>query len=119
MKKIFSWIATRGCGQAGDVAQGLKRSAHQRGEPLWCNPHRQRKEKRHEKQRKEKRMKHTSKKQLSIFDVVMPNGKKLGDCTFGEVGEFAESLNPVKLTVMSEREREPILSVIRQMRRVK
>ena len=29
---------------------------------------------------------------MSVFDAMMPNGKKFGDCTFAEVKAFGEQM---------------------------
>ena len=44
------------------------------------------------KKRRDKTTKELSRKHIArfIFSFTMPNGKPLGDCTFGEVGKFGE-----------------------------
>ena len=32
---------------------------------------------------------------MSLFDAMMPNGKKFGDCTFAEVKAFGEQMNQI------------------------
>ena len=50
-------------------------------------------EKKRRRKNKEK-LRRSRKQQVSrmFFSVLMPNGKPLGDCTFGEVGKFGEDM---------------------------
>ena len=39
------------------------------------------------------------------LDTIMPNGKKLGDCTFGEVGEIARIVALIEAAQKAKTER--------------
>jgi hypothetical protein len=51
------------------------------------------------------RMKLAAEGRGRFTDIVMPNGKKLADCTFGYVGEVGEALQ-----VMGLRVPEPLIT---------